>query len=65
MLQMLCKCFVITGYVADEVAGHSPADQLPIEKTREAPVCCLLALIWLSGGVQTICDAKKVSARHF
>ena len=24
--------------LADEVAGHSPADQLPIEKTREAPV---------------------------
>ena len=25
-------------YLAEEVAGHSPADQLPIEKTREAPV---------------------------
>ena len=25
-------------HLADEVAGHSPADQLPIKKTREAPV---------------------------
>ena len=46
--------------LADEVAGHCPADQLPIEKPREAPVWCLASLIWLSSGVHSICDAEKV-----
>ena len=51
--------------LADEVACPSPSDQLPIEKNREAPVRCLPALIWLSGGGQSICDTEKVYARHF
>ena len=51
--------------LADEVADRSLADQLPMEKTREAPFWCSPALIWLSSGVQSICDAEKVSARHF
>ena len=51
--------------LADEVPGHILADQLPIQKTREAPVWCLPALIWPSSCVQSICDAEKVSSRHF
>ena len=51
--------------LADEVAGHSPADQLPIEKTCEAPVWCLAALIWLSSGVQSICVPKKCMPATF
>ena len=55
-----------------EVAGHSPADHLPIEKTLEAPVRCLPADIRLPSGVQSICDAatssslseNEVSDRH-
>ena len=39
--------------VADEVAGHSPADQLPIEKNTRGT------------SVQSMYDAEKVSARHF
>ena len=41
-----------------------PVDKLPIEKTGEAPVWYLHTLIWLSSGVQSICDAEKVYGRH-
>ena len=47
---------------AEHVGGGG--DQLPIEKTLEAPVWCLPAAIWLSSGAQLICDAEKASARH-
>ena len=40
----------------------SPVDKLPIEKTGEAPVWYLHTLIWLSSGVQSICDTKKCMA---
>ena len=39
-------------------------DKLPIEKTGEAPAWCMHTLIWLSSGVQSICDAEKVYGRH-
>ena len=48
--------------LAGEVAGHSPADQLPIENTLEGPVRCLSDSIGLSSGVQLICDAEKMTA---
>ena len=59
----MCYTSVAIGH-----SQYSPADQLPIEKTRETLVCCLPALIWLSSqtsGVQSICVAEKVSACHF
>ena len=50
---------------ADVVSKRHPPQLAPVAETL---VCCLPALIWLSSqtsGVQSICDAEKVSARHF
>ena len=46
--------------VVNIVPVPPPVDKLSIEKTGKAPVWCLHTLVWLSSGVQSICDSEKM-----
>ena len=51
--------------LAGEVADHSSADQLPVEKNTRGTSSMFAHLHLTSSSVQSICDAEKVSARQF
>ena len=44
--------------LTDEVAGHSPADQLPTEKNTRG-TSMMFARPHLSSGVQSICNQRR------